>query len=311
MNWLHDYEDELREVFAEAGRRIALFPAPLDERGAAYLRQFHPLEKESAKNYICYLLPYWLKPLTKQNDVHCRQMALANVFVMLYFFIQDDLMDTPPAQWSEQLALANLLHVRLLEVYRPLFAADSPFWSYYRQYVTEWAAGVTSERGRDDFPDHPERLAHKASPVKLASTGLLLLGGRPEAIPRVSELVDQVLITLQMADDRADWRDDLREGNANSLLSFIRGELGWGERRELDEREVRTSVYVRGSLQRFARLAEDRHRRLRNGETGAPHLLDFHEFVTNGLLSHAAETRRNKDLLLMGGFAYWLSKNTK
>ncbi|TMV50284.1 hypothetical protein FE783_12075 [Paenibacillus mesophilus] len=309
MNWLEPYKKELVEVFAEAERLIAAFPAPLNERGLAYVSRFHPFRADSTKNYICYLLPYWLDHDSVENKdaAICSRMSLANVFVMLHFFIQDDLMDTAPTKWKEQLALDHLLHMQFLELYRPMFDSGSPFWTYFRQYVTEWATSVSDEREREAFHDRPSRIAHKASPVKLASTGLLLLSGRSELIPDVSDMVDEVLITLQMADDWTDWREDLQQGSANTLIAFINRERRTAA--ELYEKDLETSIYVGGYLSRFAQLAVDRHQRLKAYGLRLPHLIDFHEYLTANLLSAASTIERDKSRLLQGGFAYWLSKN--
>ena len=53
-------------------------------------------------------------------------MSLANVFIMLYFFIQDDVMDSPEVQadWNEQLALSNLFYLLFLDLYRQEFPPD-------------------------------------------------------------------------------------------------------------------------------------------------------------------------------------------
>ncbi|GAA3404635.1 hypothetical protein ACFFNY_27235 [Paenibacillus hodogayensis] len=309
MNWLNGYEEELRKLFAEAREAIAQFPAPLDRRGLAYLQKFDPLQKESTKNYICYLLPYWVKEAAGADDDTCRRLALANVFVMLYYFIQDDLMDTVPSEWREQLALANLMQTRLLELYRPLFPAESPFWAYYRQYVEEWAASVSAENEPELFLREPLRIAHKASPVKFASTGLLLLTGRGDRIAPVSRLVEETLVTLQMADDRADWREDLELGSANCLLAMIRSERATSG--ALDVAEVKRAIYMEGVLGRYARVAEERHRLVSAAGTDVPELVGFHAFLTDHLVLSAESIERDLQLLKLGGFTYWSSKNVK
>lgn len=307
MIWLNPYKAELLDVFAEAEIRIGAFPAPFNEIGISYLHRFHPFREGSSKNYICYLLPFWLKHLARERDV-CRGMALSNLFVMLHFFIQDDLMDEPPAEWKMQLALDHLIQLQYMELYRSFFPPQSPFWTYFGQYVTEWATSVSDVNEREAFFTRPTRIAHKASPVKLASTGLLLLSGREELIPETSGLIDQVLITLQMADDRADWREDLQTGSANSLLSFVRRERRMESVAGLTVQEVEASIHVRGCLRRYAQLAEERHERLRTSGTQALQLVAFHDFLTRSLLAEALRIERDKDMLLQGGFVHWLSK---
>ncbi|MEF3301639.1 hypothetical protein [Paenibacillus sp. GYB003] len=314
MNWLHDFEDELTAVFAEAERRLASFPSPLNEAGERYLNAFHPLRRESTKNYICYLLPYWLLGLAGEAEsakTACRRMAVANVFVMLHFFLLDDVMDEPGEGGKEKLALASLMQTQYMDVYVSLFRADSPFWTLYRQYVSEWAAGVSGERPDGDLFGDPVRIAHKASPVKLASSGLLLLAGQGESIGPVSEAIDQVLVSLQMADDRADWREDLRLGNANCLLALVRKERGETNGRELTEKDVKAAIYVSGCLERYAEIAAERHRRLLKAKPAVPHLLAFHGHLADALARDAAAVVKERWALLAGGFSYMLSKYAK
>ena len=69
------------------------------------------------------------------------------------------------------------------------------------------------------------KVAKKASPVKNASTGALLLSNQAHLIPVVTAAVEQTLITLQMLDDWADWEEDLEEGFYNCLLASLRKHL--------------------------------------------------------------------------------------
>ncbi|MBW7454904.1 hypothetical protein K0U00_12755, partial [Paenibacillus sepulcri] len=188
MNWKTSFNGELAVVFGNAEAVVSAFPEPLAARGLDYLGQYNPLVPESTKNYICYLLPFWLQEATGADTEICRKLSLANVYIMLYFFVQDDLMDTSPADWKEQLALGNLLYVAFLDIYRETFPPASPFWHYFRSYIEDWAVAVATE-GQAPYSDRA--LAMKASPVKLASTGALLLTGRESLIPAVSDTVDK------------------------------------------------------------------------------------------------------------------------
>lgn len=305
MEWVTSYRGALANVFGEAERLLARWPSPFNTEAQTYLEKFHPLREESTKNYICYLLPLWLEEKLEQRPIS-EALSLANVFVMLHYFILDDLMDSAPQEWKRQLSQAELFQVEIVNQYRRLFPAESAFWDYYRQYTEQWAIGVSDESEENVFFDSPEHLAHKASPVKLAAVGMLLLTGRSEQIPKVTGWIDEVLITLQMADDARDWREDLQFGSANSLLAYIRRQRGMGPQEELSVREVEASIYVRGCLAGFAAIAAERHEKLKaSGETTP--LIEFHAFLSETLLADAARLGRRKQQLLQGGFAAWLS----
>ncbi|QHT60881.1 hypothetical protein GXP70_13605 [Paenibacillus lycopersici] len=306
MPWRSDYEEELAVVFEEAERLIAAYPAPLNAKGQAYLQAFNPLAPSSAKNHICYLLPFWTAPVTALSAEHYRALSLGNVFVMLYFFIQDDLMDDAPADLKEQLALGNLFHLSMLDIYRSMFEHSSPFWHYYNEYVRNWSLAVAYEHPMGSLD--PARLASKAAPVKLASTGALLLAGKPELESEVSRAVDLVLGTLQFSDDWSDWEEDFELKNANSLIGMIHAE-STDQSTPLSKEDVKNALYIGDALTRFAELAAANGHLLDELRVRLPHLSAFQAHLAMQLAAGADKLMHNKRLLLQGGFSYWIETN--
>lgn len=312
MNWFRPFEQDLEKVFAECSDIISGFPPPLNQTGRLYMQKFDVFEQGSAKNYICYLLPFWMQDLTSLSPEIYRKLSVANIFGMLYFFIQDDIMDTPaehaePGMWKKQLALANLLYGQFIRIYQELFPSDSPFWSCLRDYVRDWAEGVVHESEHDDFRSDPLGIAKKAAPVKLGSTAALLLSGNSGLIPTVSRLMDYVLLTLQMMDDWADWEQDLQDGSYNCLLSLIKAERGKPRDYSLQRGEVEQSVYLGDTLDRYAAIAEESHESLRNLPVHAPHVIAFHETLLKELQMEAADIQNGRQKLQHGGLNYYLS----
>ena len=80
-----------------------------------------------------------MKDISELPPESMNKLSLANVFVMLYYFIQDDIMDSAKGEHKDKLPLANLFHMQFLSIYRELFPSSSPFWSYYETYITEWS----------------------------------------------------------------------------------------------------------------------------------------------------------------------------
>ncbi|CAM2976101.1 hypothetical protein PASE110613_10300 [Paenibacillus sediminis] len=310
MNWFKEFESELSVVFEECEAVISRFPAPLHERGLQYLQGFHPFRKDSAKNYICYLLPFWVKDLTHTSPELCRKLSLANVFVMLYFFVQDDLMDTAPEEWKEQLALANLFYVEFLEMYREHFPSDSPLWSYFRTYITEWTLTVVHENDADYFYHHAAMIAKKAGPLKLASTAALLLNGQAELISVVSSMVDRVLLTLQMMDDFVDWSEDLLQGSYNCLISLISStyQIAPGQ---ITEEVVNQALYLKGIMNPYAEMAAGNHKYIEKMQVNIPYLEAFHQLLCQQLQQEAERIDEERTQLLEGGLHYYLSKSNK
>lgn len=310
MDWLHAYEDELRVVFEENRRVIAAFPEPLNARGLAYLDQFNVFHPDSHKNYICYLLPFWLQDPCGLSPELARRMSAGNVFLMLYFFLQDDLMDSPEASAAQALPLANLLYVEFLATYLPLFPADSPFWSCFSRYIREWADSVSGEAGSDYFLNDRIRISHKASPLKLCSTAALLLSGQTSSTYEAEEMIHTVLLTLQMLDDYEDWQQDLEDGSYNCLLSLARSCAGSAAGERLTEAAVKNFIYVTGGLAGYAATAQANHLMLKEATLQLPLLVSFHLVLVQNLQQIAAAIEAQKQLLLGGGLDYWLSTHT-
>ncbi|WP_405107512.1 hypothetical protein MHH28_27370 [Paenibacillus sp. FSL K6-1217] len=307
MDWLHAYEDELRVVFEESRRVISAFPEPLNARGLSYLNQFNVFHPDSHKNYICYLLPFWLQDSCSLSPELARRMSAGNIFLMLYFFLQDDLMDSPEASAAQTLPLANLLYVEFLATCLPLFPADSPFWPCFSRYIREWADSVNGEAGSDYFLNDRIRISHKASPLKLSSTAALLLSGQSSSIPEAEEMIHTVLLTLQLLDDYEDWEQDLEDGSYNCLLSLARSSTGIAAGEPLTEAAVKNFIYVSGGLADYAATAQANHLKLLEAALELPLLVSFHLVLVQNLQQIAETIEAQKQILLGGGLDYWLS----
>lgn len=306
MEWFERHLKQVEHVFQMAKFRIAEFPSPLNEIGLQYAEKFNPVANDGGKDYICVLLPFWMQETTHITDEQCKRLALANVYGMLYFFIQDDVMDSSqPERWKPQLALANLLHLEMIGVLRQLFPSESLFWDYYDRYVTTWADCVMNEDKANYFVNNPLRMAGKAGPVKISSTGACLLSGLEEQIQSTEMAVDYALMTLQMLDDWADWREDLAECSYNGLLAMIASEVGVSiEALTVDK--IESHIYVLGSMNRYADVAIQNHERLLNLSNPATSIVDFHAYMVDSLKDTALRLETNKRKMLGGGINLFL-----
>jgi hypothetical protein len=308
MDWLHDYEEELRLVFQESRQIISEFPEPLNSQGISYLDHFNVFKTGSHKNYICYLLPFWLQQGYGLTPGDTRNMSMGNVFLMLYFFIQDDLMDNNQSSAREKLPLANLLYVEFLNIYRTFFPPDSSFWSSFNRYISQWADSVSNENTADYFLNDMIKIAHKAGPLKLSITAALLLSDNDSLVPQAEDLLDQVLLTLQMLDDYEDWEEDLAEGSYNCLLSLTRSHQANGTE-PLTQGEVNDFIFTANGLETYAGMAQANHNKVAAYSLNAPHLISFHHVLVSNLQHISSAIEAEKQLLQDGGLNYWLSKN--
>lgn len=308
MRWLSSYEEDLQQAFAAADKLLSDLPPSFCQPARDFLDKFHVLKENRSKNYICYLLPYWLQEKSAVQITDCRQIAIANIFGMMYYHLLDDLMDNPEARFKHQLPLADMIHFEFMSIYREYFPTGSPFWSYFRKYIAEWADAVTHENSSNFFLENPIRIAHKAAPVKLTVAAVCLLSNQEENIPTLEDSVDTVLITLQMLDDWMDWEKDLTEGSYNCLVGLIETKQQLTEQRRPAPDEIRQAIYTQDILLEYAQQAEAHHQSLSNVRCYAPHLYDFHEFLVLNIRQAAEQIVKDRKLLENGGLEYWLSK---
>lgn len=308
MLWLNNYEEDLQQAFATADKLLSALPPSFSQLALDFLDKFHVLKENRSKNYICYLLPFWLQEKSEVSRAACRRIAVANIFGMMYYHLIDELMDNPEARFEYQLPLTDLIHFEFMSIYREYFPIGSPFWSYFRKYVIEWAEAVTHENNNNFFLEQPVRVAHKAAPVKLSVAAICLLSNQEHKIPLLEDSVDTVLITLQMLDDWADWEKDLKEGSYNCLIALIQSNKKLPENRRPTPEEIRQAIYTDGILQEYARQAEIHHNFLINVRSDARHLYEFHEFLLQNVQQGANQIETDKNLLAKGGLEYLLSK---
>lgn len=305
LSYFEPFKDDIKLVFMEAERRISLFPEPLNHQGRVYINLFNPLEKDSSNNYICYLLPYWMKDIAPLTAEQCFKLSLANIFGMLYFFIQDDLMDSLVIQEERtlQMALANLFNLQMTELHRELFTSDSLFWHYYNQYVTEWAQSVINETTYDFFNISPLMIAKKSGPVKIASTGALLLTKQTHLIALSEEIIEHTLATLQMVDDWIDWETDLREGNYNCLLAMIHSDLE--EQQPITIEIVKQQIYLHSCLEKYIKIAKINNHDS-SEQINIPFLSQFNHKLIQTLQEASTRIEKKKEALLLGGIFHLL-----
>lgn len=312
MNWFKPFEDDLAAAFSACEARLSEFPAPLNQIGLSYLRKFDVFEQDSSKNYICYLLPFWMKERTALPADIYRDLSTANIIGMLYYFIQDDIMDSPHDGQSSidpkhHLTLANLLYYEFLTSYQPYFPANSEFWSYLKHYTHEWSEGVIHETREDYFKHDRAMVAKKAAPVKLGSTAALLLSDQADLIPRTNDVMNHVLLTLQMMDDWTDWKQDLADGSYNCLLSLFKSERGQPQDAVLTISEVQEAIFINNMLKPYAEIAAATHAHLLSVDIEAPHLISFHQTMVDELQNEANHIENSKKTLSFGGLNYHLS----
>ncbi len=333
MDWLEDFKPQLERLFLQAEKRVRSFPPPLHELGLRYLSAFDIRMRGSTKNYICYLLPFWLeRMLSKRLEASAsdallqtaRQAALGNVMGMLHFFIQDDLMDTmqqqdPSPDVRSLIPLSQLFHSEFIGAMSAAASSQhhERLWEYYQDLISEWASAVYDECESDYFLHAPHRVAGKASPIKLSVILLMLEANLTSQLPALLEQLDRVLLVLQMNDDATDWPEDLASGNYNCLLSLVRHEYYGSEQKPsseemtafgtLTEAHVQQAIYDRRILQRYTSIAAESYIAADTASLN-PYLSQFHAYLIRQLTRMSEQVEQHRNLLLQQGSIWYYAK---
>ncbi|CAM3501600.1 MULTISPECIES: hypothetical protein [Saccharibacillus] len=295
---------EMRQAFERGRDTIGRFPAPYAEAGIRYLDRFDPERGGGATNYICCLLPFWLRQASGASLGTCRSVAEANVFGMLHFHLQDERIDRAAGTDRLHVALSQLFNAEMNARYAALFSSPADFGHALRLCTAEWAAGLNAERSSDPFFGRTEEIAARAAPLLLGPYALF--GSDEPMRERALYAVRQSLITLQMADDWADYAEDLRENAYNCLVSLYRREQGLDPEDPVAASDINDAVYARGLLGTYARFAAERQLDLETYAGDFPGLIGFHAALAGDLEQIAARIEAEKRHLQLGGLNYWL-----
>lgn len=252
MDPIRDFAADVEWLLDTCVKRIATYPHSMCRSGRAYLEKQWSVEDRRDRGFsIAHLLPFWLQEPFDLNLNTCRLIALGNTFWLLYFFIQDEVMDASPDRYRGYLLpLGNLFFLDAIAPYRSLFGSASPFWTFLEQYTAEWAESVSWEReqhwgqAREFEQGDLLRLARKSAPLKIPCAALSLLAGRQEVIGPLEETVDNVLVFFQLTDDLRDWREDLAQGYYSYFLMRVIADRGRRSPARLTEAEVEKALFV-------------------------------------------------------------------
>lgn len=304
MREVDEFREEIELLFEEASREMAELPEELREMGQAFLARCNPLHSGGKAKSISFLLPYWLQEETGAPVELCRDLSIGSLYVMLHYFMLDDVMDGGDGRIQssgirKSLALGQMLSVMVRKRYARYFGQESLIWSYERQYVEQWSSTVTREVLESVNPRDCRQLAGKAAPIKLGAAGVLLWSDQSaERIAEVEEAIDLALAVLQLSDDYADWLEDLPEAKRNSFLTIVKDKLAGDP---LDEQGVKRAIYHRGAVLQLAEIAEDYGDKMRRSSRAPARLLTYQGAIVQDLRGIADRIEQVVDGLAAGG----------
>ncbi|WP_010247353.1 class 1 isoprenoid biosynthesis enzyme [Acetivibrio cellulolyticus] len=314
MHFFEDFKEDLSYVFQHCRKRINEYPPIFQSEGINFLDKYDVLKKESNKNYICYLLPFWLKDsLGIENEI-AKKISIANTFLMLYFLIQDDIIDQPACKnKGTLLPLGNLFMLDFMHCYHELFPAGSPFWTYLQEYTYIWSKSMLWENTDVDSTqtaftsEDLNIMAYKAAPLKVAAVAACLLGDKKELIKPISDTVDLILTSLQVVDDWIDWQEDLISGNRNYILSGVLSKKGIHSYSMLNEADVKRTLFFSDVLVDLFSIIDSNHLKISDlGKDAFPYLISFHKSFLDYSSKLNIELNEDRNVLVNGGLNYYM-----
>lgn len=313
MDFLHDFDSDIRIVFDSLRNRFSNYPPAFQSEALKFLDKYNILDKDFNKNHISFLLPFWLRKAFRLDSEICRNISEGFAAGLFYFLIQDAVMDTAPGEYKgDLLPLGNLFLIDFFDKYRSLFPGTSHFWSYFKNYFIEWADSVIwdqREHQRQKKTYTREDLmivARKAAPLKIQSAAACILGGGKDEIEQLAKIIDHIVITFQLLDDLSDWRDDHAIGSCSYFLSLVMDYCGIDNFDVLDETHVSKAVYMGGILDGMFEIVEENHSILKSVSEYYPYLTAYHTFLYNKFKFVLDAIQDEKNNRMQGGFMYAL-----
>jgi hypothetical protein len=262
MDVIRDLDAESNWLLDACLKRISQYPPELRQPARARLEKHWSLEQKRPRAFhIAFLLPFWLKePFSLDRDA-CRLVGLSNIFLVLYFMLQDELMDCDLGLDQRYLQpLGTFFFVDVMASYERLFGPGSAFWTRFEQTIAQWGLSISWERrwhwgqARAFEEADLRMLAHKAAPLKIPCAALCSLAGREQAIGTLEKTIDDLMMAFLLMDDLRDWRGDLAQGSYTYFLTRVAAHRGLDPHASLTETDVEKALFVGAVLDEYMEM---------------------------------------------------------
>ena len=260
-----DFKEDSDWLGAKCQEYVQNLPLPLSDLGKESFRclPWNPCP-------YTVVLPFWVGDIYHLPRNVIRSVALPSCLASYYVFLQDRIMDESSGEWEKLSPFGIVMFTEMMRQYQALFPADSPFWDYLEQYITEWTQSVSWEEAShwDKLRDYREEdfllIARKAAILKLSTMPVALLAGYEEAVEPLAQLVDYTQVVSDLIDQLQDWREDLQARHYGYLLTKVILSAGWSDSKPPPEDFVRRAFLFTDALElvlhtarKYAQLARD------------------------------------------------------
>ncbi len=211
-----------------------------------------------------WFLPRWVGESIGLDEALTADLMLANVLGLGYVRLQDDLADNvvESAALPTTVCLSALLYQEWMALYRRLFAADSPFWTYFARYQLQWIEATLHSNRQPEATfaassdDDLSWLAARGAPLKICCAGACLLADHEEKIGPLTSALDHLLAGMVLVDHAADWMDDLEAGRYNAFVHYISPLAQTPEHRETHRQRVMEEIFLGSAARPYFDLAQ-------------------------------------------------------
>lgn len=281
------FADDTRWVVETCLKQVEGYPGSLSGQGRAYLEKCGYCTGRR-NNGICCLMPFLLQDAFDLDREVCRSVSLGTTYILLYFYSQDEVMDTGPGEYKGHLLpLSNLFYQDFISIFHSLLPSSELFWSLLKRYIREWAQSVLWEReehwgqAKSFSEEDLILLSRKAAPIKISCAAMSLLGGREDAIEPLENMVDYSQVVFQLLDDFKDWRADLLGKNYTYLLVKVMEHYRLDNVADLTEASVEKALNEGSVLSEIFGLAEKYSKLTLQSvnELNAPHLKTYFQIL--------------------------------
>ncbi len=260
-----DFKEDREWMGAKFREYAQNLPLPLSVLGK---ESFHRLPWHPCPYTV--VLPFWVGDIYNLPKNVIRSVAMPGCFASYYVFLQDRIMDENSGEWGKLSPFGITMFTEMMRQYRELFPADSPFWNYLEQYITEWTQSISWEETfhwsklRNYREEDLLLIARKAAVSKLSVMPVALLAGHEEAVEPLAQFVDYTQVVFDLIDQLQDWRDDLQAQHYGYLLTKVILHAGWSDSTPPPEDFVLRAFLFTDALEsvlhtakKYARLARD------------------------------------------------------
>jgi hypothetical protein len=293
-----DFKEDSDWLRVRCQEYVENLPLPLNDLGKESFRRL-------SWNPCPYtvVLPFWVGDIYHLPRDLCRRVALPSCLASFYVFLQDRIMDECEGQWIKLSPFGIILFTDMMRQYRALFPADSPFWEYLEQYVTEWLQSISWEEAShwDKLQDYSEDdlllVSRKAAMFKLSAMPVALLAQHEEVVELLAQFVDYTQVIFDLIDQLRDWHEDLQAKHYGYLLTKAILGAGWSNSTPPPEDFVRRVFLLTDIVDsvvslgiKYSRLARGCAVRLKG-----QYLIDYADFLTQyceRILTQVAATKK-------------------